>query len=307
MTTLIDLQRDVVKADLSTLGDRYEREAWVHLKPEFPAYEAFWRLFVFPYRLRGSIIINPDLSRAHEAVCMYNYSTLRSLYRLHELLASAKERKATTGDTTSELFEDFYTRLAMLHDHVKKLVSASYWALKVRSDPPSGRLFVKNWEASRDILDPAKDWLNSTTPPRFDEIETAIDIENTYRNHIIHGPKWAGFQDRVPRRDQINELMYWSQWHKMRERSEEELLKKTEEREVVLQRSWQDACVLLESVWDSVIDLVLREHGRATPVNSQFISLDVTDMEKTLSVPADSVSSSANSAHIVVLDSSSTQ
>ena len=117
--SLRELAQRCVEVSLSDWGDPVERKALPLLRQHFPAYEPFWRTFVYPYR-DDTGWLNLQLPLSHEAACMYNYSVMRSVVRLDRLQAEARNHKHARDDTASTTFDEYFVRLGIAHSQIRQ-------------------------------------------------------------------------------------------------------------------------------------------------------------------------------------------
>lgn len=101
------------------------------------------------------------------------------------------------------------------------------------------------------------------------------DGTNRYRNYIVHGPKWPGHEDRVPRPENVNELIYWSDWAKSRQ-DESHWHSITTDRFTVMSESRRAFFGLVNDIWGTITDDLLLDHGDQQIINadSVFVNLD---------------------------------
>lgn len=254
---------------LAKRGDSVEIGAVTFLRRAFQGYELFWRLFVYPYRMKKSVHLNPNLPRSHEAVCIYNYSVMRSVVRLQEYLWIAEGHKDVRGNVTSEVFDDFFIRLCIAHSQVRQMAGATYMALVKREDKP--KRSIKQWEK---LCPHMRIWLDKSIPDNSGaDLEAARTIDHRYRNNIVHGAKWPGHLDRVPNSDNLPDLMYWSECRTQVGRGEEDWHSKSVDRLDLIQQRQTAFLKIVNSLWEQVTDAILQEMSSQPPINESLIYL----------------------------------
>ena len=301
--TLHELESATRGVKLSDLGDLVEQSSYRVLVADFPQYECFWRVFVFPYRLKGSIRLNPELPRSQEAVCIYNYSVMRTVVRLHEYWRLASLKKDLHGDTTSQVFEDFYIRLAIAYEQVKQFLCSTYCAFEARQD--RNDVTVKAWTQKR-IKEPAWEWIGSDLT---DRLEKVLEDTERYRNHIVHGPKWPGFRDRVPVPAKVGDLIYWSDWAREIQKRPEEWKTRTTDRLTVIEASRDEFIDLINKLWNEVTRKLLDKHGLSIPRSPDMVFFleDLTKAGQQVPVfSSETVTSSSDYNHISIVRSDGT-
>jgi hypothetical protein len=266
--TVQDLKEYMSTATLVLHGDNWERGAARLLQQVFPNYEEFWRVFALPYRKSAeSIQIRTDLPRSHEAVCIYNYSVMRTCVRLQSFWREAQRRVETTGDTSSEVFEDFFTRMATGCDQIAQFICCVHCALVKRQKRLDVK--VKDWTQKR-ITEPAYEWLSGLDDgqllTRFQQCSEEIA---RYRNHIVHGPKWPGYEDRVPRPENVHELIYWSDWAKSMQ-DESHWRSITTDRFTVMSENRKAFFGLVNDIWGGVTDYLFSSQGGQELANIHY-------------------------------------
>jgi hypothetical protein len=253
--TVEQLSKYMASASLTKHGDAREQGAASLLSSVFPSSERFWRTFVLPYRESASSVrIRTDLPRSHEAVCIYNYSVMRTCIRVHSFWREAQRRYETAGDTGSDVFEDFFTRMATGLEQCEQFICCVYVALVLRQRRDDVK--VMDWRQKR-IEEPAKAWMlglgDGQLRAKLDDFVERVD---RYRNHIVHGPKWPGHENRVLRPASVHELIYWSAWAEaMQDGAKWEA--ETTDRFTVISETRDEFFSLLEAIWSAIVaDLV---------------------------------------------------
>jgi hypothetical protein len=306
---LQDLIRQTKNAKIADIGDIVEQGASVVITRDFPEYENFWRIFILPYRLKDNIRINPDLPKSHEAACIYNYSVMRTIVRLFEFKKLAELKKEINGDTTSQLFEDFFVRIATAYEQTRQFICCTHCAFEIgqgRND-----VSIMDWTQKR-IREPAFEWLETNSknnlPKRLQDAEDEVD---RYRNHIVHGPKWPGLGDKVPLPQYVKKMIYWSEWASAIESNRKEWEERTTDRLTVINQAWGKLLQLLNETWSSIIKALLRDHGSEAPRNIDKIFFYNPSNPPNPSNPnlwsyPDTVSSSSDFRNITVVQSDGT-
>ena len=292
--TVRQLAHHMSTASIAKHGDRWERGASGFLAASFPNYERFWRTFVLPYRKsRDSVIIRTDLPRSHEAVCIYNYSVMRTCVRLHSFWREAQRRVETEGDTGSDVFEDFFIRTKTGIDQVRQFVCCTYVALvkkELRSD-----VKIMDWTQDR-IKGDAHAWLSNLGDRklrrRLDEFEEKI---SRYRNQIIHGPKWPGREDRVPKPENVHGMLYWSDWAVAMD-DEQKWLNDTTDRFTVISEIRIAFLSLVNDMWGEMVDSVLAMYGSQSVINSSFVFVPLEQVSRGMALDLPSLADVSSSA-----------
>lgn len=230
--TVADLAQESAGFFLRDWGDENEQQSADFLAHQLPAYEDFWRLFVFPFRVLGSIWIRRDLVPSHEAVCIHNYSLFRAAVRAFSFLEEARRRHTELGEVGSDHFYDFCIWLDIAYERAAHLSGALHVYLCVPTD--TQRRSLKAWCKHASHLAP---FLGTDVRQR---VEAAAKEVRFYRNRIAHGPKFPGAEDRVPRKDDLDDLLYWSRWANAAEGPREEWLKRTIFRLDLITQMWGD-------------------------------------------------------------------
>lgn len=202
--TVTELARESAKFSLRDWGDEKERSHFDFIAREMPEYERFWQLFVFPFRAPRSVWIQLTLVPSHEAVCIYNYSIFRAGLRAFLLLSDARRRSSAGEEVGSDLFYDFCLWLDVAYERAGHLAGALYFYLREPSDIVKRKLNC--WDDHAKKLDT---FLDSDARQQLEDAAKGL---RKYRNKIVHGPKFPGGLDRVPRSEHFDTLLYWSDW-----------------------------------------------------------------------------------------------
>lgn len=244
-STVPDLILEAANFALKDWGDENEQQSADFLAQQMPGYQEFWRVFVFPFRVSGSIWIQGDLIPSHEAVCIHNYSLFRAAARAFKFLEEARRRHAAFGEVGSDHFYDFCIWLDIAYERAAQLCGALHFYLCAPAD--TQRRSLKAWDKHAPSLNP---FLGTDIRQR---VQTAAREVRWYRNRIAHGPKFPGAADRVPRKDDLDDLLYWSNWKRTAEGSREEWLKRTTPRLDLITQMWREFSALNNEFLERVI------------------------------------------------------
>jgi len=238
---------------LASWGDAAEQEAGKFLSCHLPAYEPWWQLIVFPFRKQPGIWLRDDLPPPHEAVIVYNYSLFRSAQRTFDSLISSQIALSQTGEVGSDHFYDFIIWIAISYERIRQQAGALF-----------DYLLGPNSERQREVTEWAcrADELMDRLPNEFSKsFATSHRKVKKYRNTIIHGIKFPGGRDRVPKPDEVKSLVFWSDWAQLVKKGESEWRKRTVERMDLMIECWLDFEDLSNGFLRECLNLVMQEYG----------------------------------------------
>ncbi len=242
---------------LNIVGDEHEQRWYDRLiRPLLPAYEDFWRLFVFPFRAReDSVWIATNLAPHHEAICIYNYSILRSSTRVYEFREIARTNKTQQGDVGSDAFDDFVIWLTMSYDRFLHLAGALfiYWS----SPSDIEKRSIKAWRQRADELD------GLVGTDLFVRLDAAQNEVETYRHFIVHGLRFPGGLDRVPNADGVKNkhLLYWSEWARLAKMGASAWEANTVDRMALIDTFWEAYLRTSNHFWTTMVKWTLDQRG----------------------------------------------
>ena len=228
--TLRELAVITEKISLMTHGDAFEQKHYALVKQSLPSYENFWRIFILPFRDRNSISIRTDLPKSHEAVCIFNYSIFRATLRVSGFLVQARELKRQSGGVGSNLFYDFLIWLAIAYERLHQLCGALNIYLFDTQKIASG---ITKWKE-----------YSKSLPPFFDakcikKIRSNTWAVSHYRDNIVHGIKWPGGENRVPK-IRLKRYLYWSELKMIAETDRAKWCEITIDRLELMDKLWAD-------------------------------------------------------------------
>jgi hypothetical protein len=138
---------------------------------------------------------------------------MRTLVKLERIIRDAQKRKKEHGDTSTDLFDDLFTRLVTGYDQLDHFLSAFY-ACAILNSAGDG-IMLRRWKEAPGFGKKSSVWYKEQVS---DDIAKSIKASNNrvraYRHNIVHGPKWPGWLDRIPKTSKIDDQLYWSDWLK---------------------------------------------------------------------------------------------
>jgi hypothetical protein len=146
------------------------------------------------------------------------------------LLAEAVKRSGEDEEVGSDLFYDFCLWLDIAYERVGHLAGALYFYLSEPSDIVKRNL--NRWDDHAEKLD---EFLESDARQKLDAAGKKL---RKYRNKIVHGPKFPGGLDRVPRSDYFDEHLYWSDWARMAAGPVDDWISRTISRLDLMKENW---------------------------------------------------------------------
>jgi len=212
---LNELKEKIKDIDIGITGDLYEQNYLNFIKNNVPYYEEFWKLFVFPYRENEKIILNNNLPRDHETVCIYNYSIFRSALRIYQTSKNIQIEFELTNDISTNQFDDCILWLDIGYNQLHLFALAvlgTFWANEKLKNIDINRLseIEKNNNVEDYYIELGKILNNSKF---LKDIKKERENIASIRNYIIHGPKFPGYQNYIPKPKFINELIQWSDFN----------------------------------------------------------------------------------------------
>jgi len=253
-----ELTENVKAINIKKSGDSFERENANFIQTSIPNYELFWKLFVFPFRMENSIAISYELSNAHTALCMYNYSIYRNLNLMSKYLGRASKNRREDIEIESEDFENFLIRESSIYDNLMHFLGAFYWT--VRKTDRGDNFELSHWGENKHIQNPMKTWLLQYDQSLHDELKQLKSKVPKYRNLIVHGAKWPGYNDRVIKEARSDtKLIYWNNWMKLAKTDFLEFENRTEDRLVAMERRFARVIEKTNTVWELLLSIVYND------------------------------------------------
>jgi hypothetical protein len=228
---LEDLSKLISDISIGKYGDKLERGAYSVIQKHIPYYEEFWQNIVLPFRGTASdkspILLSSKLPRSHETVCIYSYSLFRTFIRIYESLKRIELEYELKNDVSTDEFNDCVLYLSIGYNQINLLGLAVF--LSFLNKKPS---------IDFDIVELSRLDTNSKRRPEkqgyyneckkifgnklIAEIVASGDRLNDVRNFIAHGPKFAGYEGKIPKPENVKQLIQWSDFQEYINRDPED-------------------------------------------------------------------------------------
>ena len=251
------IMRIYTSASLRNHGDEHEQKWSSFLTQRLPSYELIWKCFVLPFRAsKETVQLSLDLTRSHEALCIYNYSIMRTATRLEVIRELAKKSKDAEDDTTSDLFNDFFIWLVIGYEQMYQFLAAFYCSVILGEG--GDNIEIRDWKNPNVFGASSKEWyLKNVSKSLAMKIKASNEQVRLYRNNIVHGPKWPGWKDQIPNPNEIDHQIYWSDW--VRESEREDFSDRLIDRYVAMQSSFDNYFSELNEFYQRLLDYTIEK------------------------------------------------
>ncbi len=258
--TAQELMERTAKIPIKILGDQMEKSSSAFIEKLIPNYEEFWRIFVFPYRKKNSIWLNPELPRNHEAVCIYNYSIFRSSLRVHRFSRIAENEFEISGEISTDTFDDWLIWLVACYDRIMHFGGAFAAAFVERSNKIL--LDINQWKSEWKVF--------KTHFPDIDQQLTKQREEiDQLRSYAVHSAKFPGYINLIPKQKYLSRLGYWSVFRKYVDEKPKRELRKLVDRFSFLKMKTEDYFKFINNLWREIID---NEKPNGPVLNGEIIN-----------------------------------
>lgn len=260
---LSELESKVASISLKSEGDPKERLAISFIEKEIPEYHRFWKLYVFPYRDEDKgEFLNLGLPRDHEAMCIYNYSIFRTAYRLNQLLSEAISYHKKNDEIKTSQFNDCMIYIKIGYTQMKHFFGATISCFQGFQLS----ILINKWETIWNIFDPP-----ASQKRLFNEIKGEEGKIKKYRNFIVHAAKFSGYKNMIPKPEYVNELIYWSDFHKSLLNDKNDTIRKLVDRYVFMKNAVEKFFKLVDNLWKALYDENMKINGEKPPFNEKMI------------------------------------
>ena len=262
----MNLKELVLRVESITLkndGDPKEVDAADFVHSTIPEYEKFWRLYVFPYRDEANgAFLNLELPRDHEAMCIYNYSTFRTVGWISHLKSEATDYYDKNHEIKTEHFDDCMIYIKIGYTQMKHFFGATYSCFKGLD----ASILINEWETFWNILDPP-----ANLEQLFDEIKGEEGKIKKYRNYIIHAAKFPGYENMIPKPEYVDKMIYWSDFHRALLDDKDGTVRKLVDRYVFMNDAIERFIKLANKLWKTLYDENMGIAGDKPPINEKII------------------------------------
>jgi hypothetical protein len=269
-----DITTRLANINISILGDHFEKENADFIRDHIPNYERFWKYLVFPYRTEDDsrlIHLAPALPVDHETVCIYNYSLFRSCLKINNYLQQLKKNGKNKTEH-SEYFDNCFLWLTIAYNQLN-MFAVSFLKTFI-SQAPAGEINVANLSIleTKDLLNQyLTECIKRYDKPLVNSIKTARDTVAKIRNYIAHGPKFPGYEDLIPKPDNIKDLIQWSKFNEHIKSDPSNSQNKLIDRTLFADQSVNELFSTLNTFWNNVLTMFEAEYSSKEYPNSQFI------------------------------------
>lgn len=264
--TLSDLSPRVSSLSLSKYGDEIEKGSYSIIKKHIPNYEEFWKNMVLPFRgtdsTKSPILLSDKLYRDHETVSIYNYSLLRTFLRVFENREQLKLEYELKSDVSTDLFNDCIIYMSIGYNQINNLGLSILLTFLI--EKPDYEIDIIH--LSKLDIDPKKKSEKKRYYRKCKEAYGNTLVENIVksgnklnriRNFIVHGPKFAGYEGRIPKPEKVLKLIQWSDFHKYIENDKDDSNSWLIERNQLVQESTDTFFKLINEFWGVALNKII--------------------------------------------------